>query len=72
MPKIQGNIVFVCQNFQIYPWCFCRHVFNLLVHKHGGYGFFMWYNSLMCDKSKQIILGLLNVVKNKKDEVVVN
>ena len=70
MPKIQGNIVFVCQNFQIYPWCFCKHVFNLLVQKYEGYEFFLWYDGPMYDRLKQIIPGLLNVVK--KNENVVN
>ena len=43
-----------------------------LVQKYRGCGFFMWYDGPMCGISKQIILGLLNVVKKRENEVVVN
>ena len=32
----------------------------------------MWYDGPMCDRLKKIIRGLLNVVKKKENEVVVN
>ena len=31
----------------------------------------MWYDAPMCDKSKQIILGLLNGLKKKENEIFV-
>ena len=44
---------------------------QFLVQRYGGCGFFMWYDAPMCDKSKQIILGLLNGLKKKENEIIV-
>ena len=72
MPKLQGNIVFACQIFFIFILGVFVDICLDLVQKYEDCGFFLWYDGPMCDRSKQIIHGLLNDVKKKENEVVVN
>ena len=41
-----------------------------MVQRYEGYGFFLWYNAPMHDRSKQIIPRLLNGL-NKENEVCI-
>ena len=71
-----------CQNYKVILCLFINFfkfilgvfvdICSNLVQKYGGCGFFLWYDGPMCDRSKQIIPGLLNVVKKKENEVVIN